>query len=76
MNTYFVGLYSDAVGFRGHEFEKHGTCWNPTPLDVDLKSYENQYFGKIRELDAKYDLMSALVHGGIEPGDNVTYTND
>jgi ribonuclease T2 len=31
MNSNYVGLYSDSTSFRAHEFEKHGTCWTPTP---------------------------------------------
>ena len=35
LNYYWNPLYSDAAGFLNHEWSKHGTCWNPAPIDFE-----------------------------------------
>lgn len=35
LNYYWNPLYSKPEEFLNHEWTKHGTCWNPAPLDFE-----------------------------------------
>lgn len=57
MDKDYVSLYNPSVGFRAHEYEKHGSCYNYEPSVSTNKERENIFFGKIKELTEKYPLV-------------------
>jgi len=73
MRKYYVGFFDTSENFRGHEFEKHGSCWNP-PKPDDLKDWHNKYFNTIKGLNDRFNLLTILTKAGIVPSNKKTYT--
>ena len=70
MNTYYISGYHTNEYFWGHEYNKHGYCFNQRN-NIDVNDYE-KYFGKVKELYIKYNLSDIFINMFnhiIAPGD-------
>ncbi|KAG2171926.1 hypothetical protein INT43_001402 [Umbelopsis isabellina] len=73
MLTYWPSDAESNNDFWSHEWDKHGTCvstYAPTCYGSSYTKYEDviDYFTKVLELRAQYDLYSALADANITPG--------
>ena len=70
MNTRYVSGYHTNPYFWGHEYNKHGYCYNQRN-DLDPQNYEI-YFKIVKDLFVKYDFANIFLDiykDKIEPGD-------
>ena len=70
MNTYYISGYHTNEYFWGHEYNKHGYCFNQRN-NIDVNDYE-KYFGKVKELYIKYNLSDIFINmfnHTLAPGD-------
>ena len=70
MKTYYPSGYHTYEYFWGHEYNKHGYCYNQRN-NIDVNDYE-KYFEKAKELYIKYNLSDIFINifnNTIEPGD-------
>ena len=70
MNTYYISGYHTNEYFWGHEYNKHGYCYNQRN-NIDVNDYE-KYFEKAKELYINYNLSNIFINmfnNTIAPGD-------
>ena len=70
MSTYYISGYHTNAYFWGHEYNKHGYCYNQRN-NIDVNDYE-KYFEKAKELYIKYNLSDIFINmfnNTIAPGD-------
>jgi ribonuclease I len=70
MNTYYRSGYHTNKYFWGHEYNKHGYCFNQRN-NIDVNDYE-KYFEKVKELYIKYNLSDIFINmfnHTLAPGD-------
>ena len=70
MNTHYVWGYHTNVYFWGHEYNKHGYCYNQRN-NYNVSDYE-KYFKKIKEIYEQYDFANIFINiykDKITPGD-------
>ncbi|KRX04295.1 Ribonuclease T2-like protein [Pseudocohnilembus persalinus] len=75
MDEHYVGLFSSTKKFRQHEYEKHGSCMMEAQYMED-QELENFYFGKVKDIETKYDLIEAFEKAEIYPNDYKMYNYD
>jgi len=64
------GLYSSPTQFHGHEWTKHGTCWN----DPDASGNKiNDFFTQVITIAQSMDIYNILAKAGITPSNSQTY---
>ena len=73
LDSGWVGLYNSIDTFRSHEWTKHGTCWNGSPLARGNGNQEN-FFLTTLTLHQKYNIYKGLAQAGIKPSDSTTYS--
>nr|BAN14451.1 ribonuclease T2 [Umbelopsis ovata]BAN14452.1 ribonuclease T2 [Umbelopsis ovata] len=71
--TYWPSDAQSNNAFWSHEWDKHGTCvstYAPSCYGSSYTKYQDvvDYFTKVLELRAKYDLYTALSNANITPG--------
>ena len=72
METYYVSGYHTNPYFWGHEYNKHGYCYNQRN-NINVTDYEI-YFKKVKELFLKYDFENIFINmykDKIVPGDMI-----
>ena len=77
MNTHYVSGYHTNSYFWGHEYNKHGFCYNQRN-SLDVNNYEI-YFQKAKELYLQYGLDNIFIDifkDRITPGDMEINRND
>ena len=70
MNTYYISGYHTNAYFWGHEYNKHGYCYNQRN-NLNVKDYE-LYFKKIKDIFLDYDFANIFIDiykDRIKPGD-------
>ena len=70
MNTHYVSGYHTNPYFWGHEYNKHGYCYNQRN-NIDVNDYET-YFKLAKKMFLDYDLENIFLNmykDKIEPGD-------
>ena len=70
MNTHYVSGYHTNAYFWGHEYNKHGYCYNQRN-NLNVTDYET-YFKKIKAMYEQYDFANIFINiykDKIEPGD-------
>jgi ribonuclease T2 len=72
LDRFWVGLYNDVNDFRGHEWTKHGTCWQGPSL-FESSSQQESFFRTSLALHQTYNLFDGLRRAGITPSDTKTY---
>ena len=60
MKKYYPGLFSTNERFWGHEYNKHGYCYNQRN-EIDVNDYE-KFFLKVFEIYNKYDLGNIFIN--------------
>ena len=60
MNTHYVSGYHTNAYFWGHEYNKHGYCYNQRK-NLDVNDYEI-YFKKAKEMYEEYDLANIFIN--------------
>lgn len=77
MQTYWISGYHTNEYFWGHEFNKHGYCYNQRNK-IDLNDYET-YFQKALDIYFKYDFKDIFIKiygDNIKPGDREIKRSD
>ena len=59
MKVYYPGLFNLNEGFWGHEYNRHGYCYNQRN-NIDVNNYE-EFFLKVVEIYKKYDLGNIFI---------------
>ena len=70
MNTYYISGYHTNEYFWGHEYNKHGFCYNQRK-DLDVNNYE-KYFQKVKDMFLNYNFANIFLDiykDRIIPGD-------
>ena len=60
METYYISGYHTNPYFWGHEYNKHGYCYNQRN-NIDVNDYES-YFKKVKEIYLKYDFENIFIN--------------
>ena len=71
MKIYWPGLFRTNEGFWGHEYNRHGYCYNQR-FNINVNNYE-QFFLKGIEIYEKYDLGNIFINmydKNLPKGDN------
>ena len=76
MKTYWPGLFRTNEGFWGHEYNRHGYCYNKRH-NISVNEYE-LFFLKSIEIYQKYDLGNIFINmlGEIKKGDVEIHKSD
>ena len=77
MKKYYPSGYHSNEYFWGHEYNKHGYCYNQRNK-INIDDYE-KYFEKAKELYTKFDFENILINiykNKIEPGDKIINRRD
>ena len=72
MKIYWPGLFRTNEGFWGHEYNRHGYCYNQR-FNINVNNYE-QFFLKGIEIYEKYDLGNIFINmydKNLPKGDNI-----
>jgi len=88
LREHWSGLYNSQEGFLKHEWDKHGTCWNPSygnpskidstiaPLLRSNKPTPDSYMALVVSLSKKYNSYEFLKSAGVIPSSTKSYSND
>ncbi|KAM3136684.1 hypothetical protein pb186bvf_011129 [Paramecium bursaria] len=79
LDAAWVGFYNPTINFRGHEWNKHGSCWDENddlvPQYPGLTPQE-EYFQTALQLWRQYNIYQILIKANIKPDSSNQYNTD